>query len=326
MVAHSRRSKRMANDIKELKLADLTIDQEVNIRERLDKGTVQTYMDVFASLPPIVVFTEGKGKDKVLTVADGFHRCEAARKLKLETIKAEIRTGGREGALEFAALANLSHGRNLTLAERDQAIARLYATKDSKGKRKFTQRALATQLGMSQQTILLALKAAQGEKVTGAQVASRGDLSIVSGLPETQAKALLDLKEGQQWSRDELTAAVRTLGDDEVEEQYKADMLAGKSPPLSEGNEVAVATITRIVNTSGTDNPLRPLWRAMEGVSVMRAAHDPDSVAKAVTSYNLAVLPLLQEDITFMQDVAAALAVAQPEAEAEAVEAEEGGE
>ncbi len=299
-------------DITKVKLADLNIDAEVNIRDRLDTGTVKQYVDVFDSLPPVIVYTEGKGKDKVLTLADGFHRCAAAKRLKRETIQAEIRPGGRDAALEFAALANLSHGRNLTLAERDGAISRLYAVKVD-GKRKFTQRALATQLGMSQQTIVFALKSVKGEKVTGTQAATRGDLSLVSGLPEAQAKVLLDLKEGQGWTRDELASAVRTLGDDEVTESYKVDMLAGKQPPLSEGNEVPVATIIRIVNTCGPDSPLRPLWRAMEGVSDMRAAHDPDAVAKAAQDYQLSgMLPsMLTEDIAFLEQVAAALAATQ---------------
>jgi hypothetical protein len=295
--------------ITEVKLADISIDPTVNIRVRLDVGTVKSYMDVFDSLPPIIVYTEGSGKKKVLTLADGFHRCEAAKKLKRETVQAEVRPGGRAAALEFAAFANLVHGRNLSLAERDAAIARLYGTKDDKGKRKWVQRALADKLGMSQEAVNRALKSARAEKATGDSQASRGDLALVDGLEEPQAKALLELKDGQSWSRDELAAAVRTLEDDEVEAEYKDDMLAGKAPPLAEGNEVPVATITRLVNTSSADNPLRPLWRAMEGVSSLRATSDPDAVAKAATAYNLTMLPdMLQADITFLESVAASLA------------------
>lgn len=292
--------------VNEVKLADITIDSEVNIRHRLDKDTVAQYMDVYDSLPPVIVYREGRKKGLVL--ADGFHRCEAAKRLKRETVFVVVEQGTHADALEYAALANLNHGRNLTLAERDAAIARLYAVKDADGKRKWAQRPLAEKLGMSQQAIQLALKSVRGSRATGDQTASRGDLAIVGDLPEEQAKALLDLKAGQQWSRDELQAAARTLADDEVDDGYKADMLAGKRPPLAEGNEVPVATITRVVNTSDAGSPLRPLWRAMEGVSVLRGGHDPDAVAQAAASYNLDMLSMLQEDITYLESVAAALA------------------
>jgi hypothetical protein len=297
--------------VNEVKLADITIDPEVNIRHRLDKDTVKQYVDVFDSLPPPIVYRDGRKKELVL--ADGFHRCEAAKRLKRETVFVVVESGTRADALEHAALANLNHGRNLTLAERDAAIARLYAVKDKDGKRKWAQRPLAEKLGMSQQAVQLALKSDKGSKTTGDQTASRGDVAAVSGLPEEQAKALLDLKESQSWSRDELQAAARTLADDEVDDAYKANMLAGKSPPLAEGNEVPVATITRVVNTSDAGSPLRPLWRAMEGVSVLRGAHDPDAVAQAATAYNLDMLSMLQEDIAYLESVAAALAVSTEE-------------
>lgn len=299
----------------DVKLEDIRIESDISIRAgRLDGDTVKRYMDILDTMPPVIIYTEGKGETKVLTLADGFHRCEAAKRLKRETVKAEIHPGGQEAALEFAAFANLSHGRNLTLAERDAAIARLYAIKGEDGQRKWAQRALAERLGMSQQAVTLALKSARGEKATGDQQASRGDLALVSGLEDAEAQALLALKEGDNWSRDELQAAVRTLEDDEVSAEYKTQMLEGSVPPLTEGNEVPLATITRIVNTSDTTAPVRPLWRAMEGVSAMRARFDPDAVAKSLADYKLGMLPaMLAEDITYLESVAAAFAAQAPE-------------
>ncbi len=291
--------------IKEVKLADITIEPDISIRAgRLDGDTVKRYMDVLDTMPPVIIYRAPK---KALILADGFHRCEAAKRLKRETIRAEIRSGGQEAALEFAAFANLSHGRNLTLAERDTAIARLYGIKGKDGKRKWTQRTLATKLSMSQEAVNRALKSAKGEEVTGDSHASRGDLALVADLEKDAAAALLTLKEGDGWSRDELAAAVRTLGDESVSQEYKDQMLAGNAPPLTEGNEVPVATITRIVNTSDGDSPVRPLWKAMEGVSTMRAKFDPDAIAKALADHKLTMIPaMLAEDINFLVEVGAA--------------------
>lgn len=295
----------------EVKLEDISIEADISIRAgRLDGDTVKRYMDILDTMPPVIIY-----RGPPLILADGFHRCEAAKRLKRETIRAETRPGGQEAALEFAAFANLSHGRNLTLAERDAAIARLYAIKGEDGKRKWTQRALAEKLGMAQQAIDRALKSARGEQATGDQTASRGDLGLVADLEKEQAQALLDLKAGDNWSRDELQAAVRTLADDAVSEDYKRQMLEGTVPPLTDSNEVPVATITRIVNTSDAAAPVRPLWRAMEGVSAMRARFDPDAVAKSLAEHKLGMLPaMLTEDITYLELVAAAFNAQTPEA------------
>jgi ParB-like nuclease domain len=104
--------------IREVPLDDLVLDQNLNLRDRLDDFTVERYADSWERLPPITVF---KVDDRLL-VADGFHRHAAAIMLGKRTIRAEIREGSFTDALDFVASVNLFHGLPLTRAERRRAV------------------------------------------------------------------------------------------------------------------------------------------------------------------------------------------------------------
>lgn len=108
---------------KTIPLADLQIDDNLNVREELDDETVKQYMECFDQLPPVVVFKSDDIWGYLL--ADGFHRFESAKRLGKEKIEAEIRQGGYKDAEEYAALANLRHGKPLTRAERRKAVERM---------------------------------------------------------------------------------------------------------------------------------------------------------------------------------------------------------
>ncbi len=103
---------------KELKLNDIRIDENLNVRELLDEDTITRYMECFEQLPPIVVFETDDG----YLLADGFHRYEVAKRLEREAIDAEVKLGGYDDAKEYAAIANLKHGKPLTRAERGKAV------------------------------------------------------------------------------------------------------------------------------------------------------------------------------------------------------------
>lgn len=107
--------------IMELNLAEITINQDLNVREELDNETIERYAESFEQLPPVVVFET----DSIYLLADGFHRYEAAKKLGREKINSEIRPGGYDDAQEYAAIANLKHGKPLTRAERRKAVERI---------------------------------------------------------------------------------------------------------------------------------------------------------------------------------------------------------
>jgi hypothetical protein len=105
-------------DIREVPLHDLVLDPNLNLRDRLDRDTVERYAEAWNRLPPVTVYkVDGK-----LYLADGIHRHAAAVMLGRRTIKAEVRQGTFAEALDFVAGANLFHGLPLTRAERRRAI------------------------------------------------------------------------------------------------------------------------------------------------------------------------------------------------------------
>jgi ParB-like chromosome segregation protein Spo0J len=104
-----------------LNLTEIAINSVINVREALDNETIERYVESFDQLPPVVVFET----DDTYLLADGFHRYEAAKKLRREEIEAEVKQGTRQDAEEYAALANLRHGKPLTRAERRKAVERM---------------------------------------------------------------------------------------------------------------------------------------------------------------------------------------------------------
>jgi len=105
-------------DIRELPLHDLVLDPNLNLRDRLDRDTVERYVDAWVRMPPVVVYDV----DGRWLLADGFHRHAAAVTLGRRAIPAEVRVGTFAEALDFVAGANLFHGLPLTRVERRRAI------------------------------------------------------------------------------------------------------------------------------------------------------------------------------------------------------------
>jgi hypothetical protein len=105
-------------EIRELPLHELVLDPNLNLRDRLDQDTVERYVDAWNRMPPVTVF-EVDGK---YLLADGFHRHAAAVLMNRRTLRAEVRDGSFEDALDYVAVANLHHGLPLTRAERRRCI------------------------------------------------------------------------------------------------------------------------------------------------------------------------------------------------------------
>ncbi len=105
-------------DIRELPMDDLVLDPSLNLRDRLDDFTVERYAESWQRLPPVTVFeVEGRW-----LLADGLHRHAAAVLLGKQKIRAEIRVGTFDDALDFVASVNLFHGLPLTRSERRRAV------------------------------------------------------------------------------------------------------------------------------------------------------------------------------------------------------------
>ena len=103
-------------------LIDRIATDRLQIREKLDSDVVAEYAEVLAGgkkLPPVLVFFDGK----TFFLADGFHRLQAARQLKISRIACEVREGSFEDAQWAACGANVDHGLRRTNADKRRAVA-----------------------------------------------------------------------------------------------------------------------------------------------------------------------------------------------------------
>ena len=109
----------------EIRIDDLEVDPEIQLAARgVDQSTVTNYVDALsndAKLPPVVAFRENGD----LWLADGFHRVQAHTFLGMTTIEADVKTGTRQDAMIYAALANVVHGKPMSQREKREAGERL---------------------------------------------------------------------------------------------------------------------------------------------------------------------------------------------------------
>lgn len=100
---------------------EITIDRRYQVRNRTDHHTVKAYanaMQAGSEFPPIQLAEIG-GR---LFLIDGFHRYDAARSIGRTWFDAVVTRMTERDALKASALANLTHGLQLTKAERLNAF------------------------------------------------------------------------------------------------------------------------------------------------------------------------------------------------------------
>jgi ParB-like chromosome segregation protein Spo0J len=109
-----------------------------------DAATVLRYAYAFRELPPIeVLLVDGNA-----LVVDGFHRRRAAERLGLETLRAWVKDGTYDEALDRAVMANLRHGRPFQGNDLHAVILRLRRLHP-----KMSGRKIATMVGTSHTTV-----------------------------------------------------------------------------------------------------------------------------------------------------------------------------
>ena len=109
--------------VQSIALSDIQ-DGGAQMRVEMKPDVVREYADDMAAgaiLPPVVVYHDGTD----YWLGDGFHRVAAARKLKRETIDAEVLDGDARQAILRGVGSNSSHGLRRTQADKRQAIERL---------------------------------------------------------------------------------------------------------------------------------------------------------------------------------------------------------
>ena len=110
-----------AQRIKEVPLGKITMDKALQPRMALTNEAVSEYAEAMqdgAELPPCVVVWDGTTH----WLCDGFHRVNAALRLKWKSIRCEITEGTRDDAMWLAAAANLKHGVRRTNADKQRAV------------------------------------------------------------------------------------------------------------------------------------------------------------------------------------------------------------
>ena len=84
-----------------LRIAELLANAPIDPEAHLDAARVERYTRTLDALPSVVVVDTPEG----LLLADGYHRVAASRRLGLEEVEAEVRTGTRRDALQQIGLA-----------------------------------------------------------------------------------------------------------------------------------------------------------------------------------------------------------------------------
>jgi ParB-like chromosome segregation protein Spo0J len=218
--------------IREIPLDDLVLDQNLNLRDRLDDFTVERYADSWERLPPITVYNV----DERLLIADGFHRHAAAVMLGKRTIRAEIIDGTFTDALDFVSSVNLFHGLPLTRSERRRAVeVKLKLHHD------WSDRRMAEELAVSRELVAkIRRQLIEAHKIPNlpGRVGADGKLYTSAGLPKDQGEKLP--KETH-------------VADDESTERGKRGMGTAAAPAASaKGEAPALGKPTRTADKTPT--------------------------------------------------------------------------
>lgn len=108
----------------QIKLADIRIDGDTQVRLALDQDIVSQYAEHMRdgdSFPMITVFYDGS----VYWLADGFHRYFATQMNALVSIEAEIRTGSLDEAQLYAYGANSKRGLTMSTDDNRNIILKM---------------------------------------------------------------------------------------------------------------------------------------------------------------------------------------------------------
>jgi ParB-like chromosome segregation protein Spo0J len=141
--------------VRPVPLKDITIDEGVQARFKLDEKRVVLFAAIHSDSPKrtgqrLLPVTLIKTPDGTVILADGFTRVAAAKRAELGAIPANIRPGTKRDAILVSIEENARHGSPLTLEERRDAVERLL--EDSEW-RKLSDRELGRRCGLDNKTV-----------------------------------------------------------------------------------------------------------------------------------------------------------------------------
>lgn len=110
-------------DAKWVPIAEIKIDGDTQVREKIDGDVVAEYAEAYeanAPMPPAETVFDGT----TYWLWDGFHRLHGRRKAGCQDLLCNVRTGTQEDARWFACSANQTHGLRRTNADKRRAVER----------------------------------------------------------------------------------------------------------------------------------------------------------------------------------------------------------
>jgi len=282
-----------------LKLQEIIVDPTISVRERNDEELIQEYMASFDKLPPVVIFKNKEG----LLLADGFHRVAAAERLGRKEIAAEVRTGTRNEALEYAAIANMQHGKRLTGDDKRQAIRRIHQLHPNWPAVK-----IAEVLNLSEDTVGTTLRADQVRRsVPNAAPLPDEHLAAIAAAPAAQRSVLVDVVKEKGWTAKETKAAVQNIRDESLPASFRSALLKGRAEPITtKEKEPAILheTIARKVAEAKESDKEIALWRMLEEFSRVRVRWAAPTMIAGLDRKRLDHLNReLPQVIRYLQDV-----------------------
>jgi hypothetical protein len=112
----------MIAETKILNIDDITLDDRLQMRAKLDADVIDDYSDKLDKLPDVKVILDTEGK---YWLTDGWHRIEGARKKKRKTIRATVRVGTFADAVIESIQSNMAHGLRFTAADKKRSVQTL---------------------------------------------------------------------------------------------------------------------------------------------------------------------------------------------------------
>jgi hypothetical protein len=107
-----------------IELDKIRTDGGTQVREEITTHIVWEYAELMregAHFPPVVVYFDGKD----YWLADGFHRCQAAKSAGIEQIEADVIQGTRRDAILHSVGANADHGLRRSHSDKHRAVMML---------------------------------------------------------------------------------------------------------------------------------------------------------------------------------------------------------
>jgi len=152
-----------------LRVAEITLDPRLQLREKVDAEAVEAYAEVYLegkSLPPVLVYQE----DQRFWLVDGYHRVAAKVKASQDSIECEVTPGSFQEAFQRALEVNQDHGVRRTNGDKRRVVSRALENEVTKN---WSDRLIAQKCGVSNRFVGLvrAATSTRGPFQTGRRIA-----------------------------------------------------------------------------------------------------------------------------------------------------------